>query len=89
MYQSLATCHQPVGYIGGDRCEIMGNNDITVFITSVSSATDVMKAAASLVLTQPGLTDVVNAVEASRRIYQRTLTYALNKIIKTLRWPRS
>lgn len=51
---------------------------------AVSNATDVAKAAASLVLTNPGLSDVVAAVETSRRIYQRMLTYTLNKIIKTL-----
>ncbi len=51
---------------------------------AVSNATDVAKAAASLVLTKPGLSDVVAAVETSRRIYQRMLTYTLNKIIKTL-----
>jgi H+-transporting ATPase len=50
----------------------------------VSNATDVAKAAASVVLTKPGLTDIVAAVETSRRIYQRMLTYTLNKIIKTI-----
>ncbi len=51
---------------------------------AVANATDVAKAAASIVLTNPGLVDVVSAVETSRRIYQRMLTYTLNKIIKTL-----
>lgn len=51
---------------------------------AVSNATDVAKASASLVLTNPGLTDVLAAVETSRRIYQRMLTYTLNKIIKTI-----
>lgn len=51
---------------------------------AMSNATDVAKAAASLVLTNPGLVDVVEAVKSSRRIYQRMLTYTLNKIIKTL-----
>lgn len=51
---------------------------------AVASATDVAKAAASLVLTNPGLSDVKAAVETSRRIYQRMLTYTLNKTIKTL-----
>jgi H+-transporting ATPase len=51
---------------------------------AVSNASDVAKAAASMVLTNPGLSDVVAAVEVSRRIYQRMLTYTLNKIIKTL-----
>ena len=41
---------------------------------AVSSATDVAKASASVVLTNPGLAEVVAAVETSRRIYQRTLT---------------
>jgi H+-transporting ATPase len=50
---------------------------------AVSSATDVAKAAASLVLTSPGLSNILSAVESSRRIYQRMLTYTLNKIIKT------
>jgi H+-transporting ATPase len=51
---------------------------------AVANATDVAKAAASIVLTNPGLTDVVAAIETSRRIYQRMLTYTLNKIIKTI-----
>ena len=51
---------------------------------AVSSATDVAKAAASLVLTSPGLSNLVSAIETSRRIYQRMLTYTLNKIIKTI-----
>ncbi len=51
---------------------------------AVANATDVAKAAASLVLTNPGLTDIVAAVENSRRIYQRMLTYTLNKIAKTV-----
>jgi H+-transporting ATPase len=50
---------------------------------AVANATDVAKASASLVLTNPGLTDTLAAVETSRRIYQRMLTYTLNKIIKT------
>jgi len=51
---------------------------------AVANATDVAKAAASIVLTKPGLGDVVSAIETSRRIYQRMLTYTLNKIIKTI-----
>lgn len=50
---------------------------------AVASATDVAKAAASLVLTSPGLSNILGAVKTSRRIYQRMLTYTLNKIIKT------
>ncbi|MGC8464241.1 MAG: plasma-membrane proton-efflux P-type ATPase, partial [Acidimicrobiales bacterium] len=39
--------------------------------------------AASLVLTDEGLGNVVAAVETGRRVYQRMLTYTLNKIAKT------
>ncbi|MEI7848582.1 MAG: HAD-IC family P-type ATPase, partial [Chloroflexota bacterium] len=51
---------------------------------AVSNATDVAKAAASLVLTQPGLANIISAIQVSRQIYQRMLTYTLNKIIKTI-----
>jgi H+-transporting ATPase len=50
---------------------------------AVTSATDVAKASASLVLTTPGLSNILGAVKISRRIYQRMLTYTLNKLIKT------
>ena len=49
---------------------------------AVESATDVAKAAASLVLTAPGLQGVLDAVVTGRRVYQRMLTYTLNKIVK-------
>jgi H+-transporting ATPase len=51
---------------------------------AVSSATDVAKAAASIVLTTPVWLDILAAVETSRRVYQRMHTYTLNKIIKTI-----
>jgi H+-transporting ATPase len=51
---------------------------------AVSNATDVAKSAASLVLTRPGLGNIISAIQVSRQIYQRMLTYTLNKIIKTI-----
>jgi H+-transporting ATPase len=51
---------------------------------AVASATDVARAAAGAALTAPGLVDVLTAVQISRRIYQRMLTYTINKIMKTL-----
>jgi H+-transporting ATPase len=51
---------------------------------AVASATDVAKAVASMVLTTPGLLNVLVAVDVSRRIYQRMRTYTLNKIVKTI-----
>jgi H+-transporting ATPase len=51
---------------------------------AVSSATDVAKAAASLVLINPGLSGVEIAVETGRRVYQRLFSYISNKIVKTV-----
>lgn len=54
---------------------------------AVASATDVAKAAASLVLTRPGLSDLPEVVTSSRRIYQRMLTYSLNTSVRKLALP--
>jgi plasma-membrane proton-efflux P-type ATPase len=51
---------------------------------AVSTATDVAKGAASVVLTQPGLTNIVALVEQGRTIYQRILTWIINKISRTI-----
>src|SRR5581483_7014374 len=51
---------------------------------AVANATDVAKAAASMVLTNPGLTDALAAVDVGRQIHARMLTYTLNKIVKTI-----
>ena len=51
---------------------------------AVSSATDVAKGAASVVLTEPGLTNIVALIEQGRTIYQRILTWIINKISRTI-----
>jgi H+-transporting ATPase len=51
---------------------------------AVISATDVAKAAASVVLTEPGLTNIVALVEQGRAIYQRILSWIINKISRTI-----
>ena len=51
---------------------------------AVATATDVARASAGVVLTAPGLVNALAAVQISRRIYQRMLTYTINKITKTL-----
>jgi plasma-membrane proton-efflux P-type ATPase len=51
---------------------------------AVSSATDVAKGAASVVLTDAGLTNIVALVEQGRAIYQRILTWIINKISRTI-----
>nr|WP_297026114.1 plasma-membrane proton-efflux P-type ATPase [Thermoplasma sp.] len=51
---------------------------------AVSNATDIAKASASIVLTHEGISDIVEAVKEGRKIFQRMLTYTLNKIVKTI-----
>ncbi len=52
---------------------------------AVSGATDAARAAASLVLTAPGLSVIVNAVEQARRIFERMNSYAIYRIVETIR----
>ena len=51
---------------------------------AVSTATDIAKGAASVVLTEPGLTNILALVEQGRTIYQRLLTWIVNKISRTI-----
>jgi H+-transporting ATPase len=50
---------------------------------AVASATDVAKAAAGVVLTDPGLSGVLTVVRTGREVHRRMLTYTLNKTLKT------
>ncbi|GAA3993193.1 plasma-membrane proton-efflux P-type ATPase [Comamonas faecalis] len=49
---------------------------------AVAQATDVARAAAGLVLTQPGLGGILDAIGEGRETFQRVQTYTLNSIIK-------
>ena len=51
---------------------------------AVSTATDVDKSAAGVVLTEAGLGGIVAAVKQGRIIFQRILTYTLNSVIKKI-----
>ena len=51
---------------------------------AVSSATDVAKAAAGMVLTEPGLAGIVFAVREGRIAFQRLLTYTFNMLVKKI-----
>lgn len=51
---------------------------------AVSGATDVAKGAASAALTRDGLGDIVELVRNGRAIYQRVLTWVVNKISRTI-----
>jgi H+-transporting ATPase len=52
---------------------------------AVSGATDAARSAAALVLTAPGLSVIVRAVEEARRIFERMNSYAIYRITETIR----
>ena len=52
---------------------------------AVYGATDVAKSAAHIVLTQPGLSVIIEAITESRKIFQRMNNYAIYRISETIR----
>ncbi len=52
---------------------------------AVSGATDAARAAADLVITNPGLSVIINAIEEARRIFERMNAYAIYRISETIR----
>jgi H+-transporting ATPase len=52
---------------------------------AVSGATDAARSAADIVLLNPGLSVVVDAIAESRRIFQRMTSYAIYRIGETIR----
>ncbi len=52
---------------------------------AVSGATDAARAAADMVLTNPGLSVIIDAIRSSRRIFQRMNSYAIYRIAETIR----
>ena len=51
---------------------------------AVSNSTDAAKASASMVLTEPGMSVIMDAVAISRQTYQRMLTWVINKVTKVV-----
>jgi H+-transporting ATPase len=51
---------------------------------AVRSASDVAKASAQIVLTEPGLQGIVSVVSGGRRVYRRMLTWTITKISRTV-----
>jgi plasma-membrane proton-efflux P-type ATPase len=51
---------------------------------AVTGATDVAKGAASVVLTTEGLASIIDLVKNGRAIYQRVLTWIINKVSRTI-----
>ena len=58
---------------------------LPLFDIAVSGATDAARAAAPIVLTTLGLSVIIDAIKESRRIFQRMNSYAIYRIVETLR----
>lgn len=85
---TLVKAFQSAGHIVGMCGD--GANDAPAlrqaqFGIAVSTSTDVAKSAAGLVLTEPGLSGIVNAVMEGRVAFQRILTYTLRSILHKVR----
>ena len=52
---------------------------------AVSNATDAAKSAADIVLTDPGISVIINATRESRKIFERMKSYATYRIAETVR----
>lgn len=52
---------------------------------AVAGATDAARSSADIVLTAPGLSTIINAVQEGRRIFQRMQSYVLYRVVETLR----
>jgi H+-transporting ATPase len=52
---------------------------------AVAGATDAAKSAADIVLTQPGLSVIIDAIKESRKIFQRMGNYSIYRIAETVR----
>jgi len=50
---------------------------------AVSSATDVAKSAARVVLTEPRLSDITKVVDGGHRVYRRMMTWTITKLART------
>jgi len=51
---------------------------------AVDNSTDVAKASASVVLTEPGVAVIIDTIKISRQTYQRMLTWVINKVTKVI-----
>ena len=83
LVKAFQTCGHIVGMCGDGANDAPALRQAQIGI-AVSTATDVAKSAAGMVLTEPGLAGIVAAVKEGRITFQRILTYTLNSIIKKI-----
>ena len=80
--KALQEHHHTVGMTGDGVNDAPALKQAEVGI-AVSNATDVAKKSASVVLTKEGLAGTLDLVKSGRMIYQRIITWILNKVVKT------
>lgn len=83
LVQALQRAGRRVGMTGDGVNDAPALKQAEVGI-AVSTASDVAKAAAQVVLTRPGLQDIVAVVSGGRRVYRRMLTWTITKIARTV-----
>jgi H+-transporting ATPase len=81
--RSLQTAKHVVGMTGDGVNDAPALRQAEVGI-AVSNATDVAKGAASVVLTNEGLSGIIDLVKNGRVIYERITAWILSKIVRTL-----
>ncbi|MFW9904200.1 MAG: plasma-membrane proton-efflux P-type ATPase [Candidatus Thorarchaeota archaeon] len=52
---------------------------------AVANATDAARSAADIVLTRPGLSEIIDSTQESRKIFQRMTNYSLYRVTETIR----
>ena len=83
LVKAFQTSNHTVGMCGDGANDAPALRQAQIGI-AVSTATDVAKSAAGMVLTKPGLEGILAAVNEGRLTFQRILTYALNSMTKKI-----
>jgi H+-transporting ATPase len=86
LVRALQTAGHVVGMTGDGVNDAPALRQADIGI-AVANATDVAKAAAGFVLTNPGLGGIITAIEASRRIYRRMQTFVMTLMTRKIAIP--